>query len=280
VNARVRRRTVYLVLGALLVLHVAALALYLAYGAQTRHLQLFLAAREEWRNGDLAAAARDYGRYLAGYRAVTTPFALRRDLPGAASGWFALGRVEAERGRVDAALAAFGNSMRLEPGRGRREYRDLLLETGRGAALADFASGELARDPGSAVAWWDLGAAQLATGEPLRAAAAYRNALARLPQLLAAHGVRDTAALSAEEADLRNLESAAWYLAGNASEGAAACARLQRRQAAGVRLDRLCAAFGRAAAGDPAGVAAELRDYRAPAPEHEALLRELTAARR
>ena len=140
-NARVRRRTVYLVLGALLVLHVAALALYLAYGAQTRHLQLFL-----------AAAARDYGRYLAGYRAVTTPFALRRDLPGAASGWFALGRVEAERGRVDAALAAFGNSMRLEPGRGRREYRDLLLETGRGAALAEFASGELARDPGSPVA--------------------------------------------------------------------------------------------------------------------------------
>ena len=278
VNGRVRGHTVRLVLGALVVVHAAAFALYLLYGAQTRHLQLMLAAREEWRSGELDAAARDYRRFVAGYRVATTPLLLRRDLPGEASGWFALGRIETERGHVDAALAAFENSMRLEPGRGRREYRDLLLESNRGAALVRFASAELDRNAGSAVAWWDLGAALLATGEPLRAAAAYRNALARLPSLLAAHGVRDSAALSAEEADLRSLESAAWYLAGNAAEGAAACQRLQRREAPGVRLDRLCAAFGHAAAGDTAGVAAELRDYHPPGPEHEALLRRLGGA--
>ena len=277
-TGRARRRSARLVLGALIVVHVAALALYLLHGAQSRQLHLFLAAREEWRSGELAAAARDFQRFVAGYRAATTPFVLLRDLPGEASGWFALGRVEVERGNVDAALAAFESSMRLEPGRGRREYRDLLLESGRGAALVRFASAELGRDAGSAVAWWDLGAGLLTTGEPLRAAAAYRNALARLPALLAAHGARDSAALSPEEADLRNLESAAWYLAGNAPEGAAACQRLQQRQAAGVRLDRLCAAFGCAQAGDAAGVAAELRDYHAPGPEHEALLRRLGGA--
>ena len=277
---RTRRRNAALVLAALLALHLAAFALYLLYAAQTRHLQLYLAAREEWRGADFEAAARDYRRYIAGYPSVARPFLLRRDLPGEASGWFALGRIEAERGQVDAALAAYQNSMQLDSGRGRREYRDLLLESGRGAALAGFARAQLALDPDSAVAWWDLGAGLLATGEPLDAAAAYREALTHLPRLLAAHGVRDTALLSAEEADLRNLESAAWYLAGNAAAGAAACARLQRRQPLGVRLDRLCAAFGRAAAGDATGVATELRGYHAPGPEHEALVGRLTATGR
>ena len=272
-----RRRLARVVLGVLIAAHLAAFAGYSLLQRQARHLQLYLDAREQWRAGKLELAAREYREFVAGYAAASAPFVLHQGFPTAASGWFALGRVAAERGETAAALAAWRESMRLEPGLGRHEYRDLLLETGHGAELADFSAAELAREPGSPVAAWDLGAARLATGQPAAAAAAYGHALAVLPAWLAQHDPAWRGTLSGTEADLTNLLSVARLAAGDRAGAAAACASVAARQGPGLALDRLCRAFLLAAQGDGDGSRAALSGYRPPAPEHAALVEGLRA---
>lgn len=256
-------------------MHIFAFWLYALREEQTRHLQLFLGARERWREAKLDDAARDYRAFVEQYSTATRPFVLRRDYPSEASAWFALGRVESERGRVQPALDAFRAAMALEPGRGRREYRDLLLETGRAAELAAFAEREVARDPASAVAWWDLGAARLALDDPRGATEAYRAALDHLPALLAQLTGRSDGALSGEEADLRNLLSVAHLEAGERDAAQAECDGLVSRQPTGAAMDRLCRAFLAGADGDRERAAVQLRGFQSSAPEHEALVRRL-----
>ncbi len=200
-----------------------------------------------------------------------------RTFPDATGVWFALGRVEAERGRTEAALGAFEHAMALEAGHGRREYRDLLLESGQGARLAAFARRELLADPSSALAAKDLGAALLATGDAGAAAEAYGQALALLPGYLARHDPAVAGKLSSQEADLLNLKSVAERLAGDRAGADAVCAALSRRQPRTAHLDRLCRAYALADQGDAAGARAELGAYLPPAPEHERLVADLAA---
>ncbi len=266
-----------LVLGALALIHLAAFALYTQRQRQSQLMALYLDARDQWKAGHLELAAREYGEFLAARGRAAWPLVLLRAFPDAASGWFALGRVEAERGRVDAALAAFEQAMALEPGRGRREYRDLLLDSGRGATLAAVARRELAQDPASAPAAKDLGAALLATGDAAGAARAYEAALRALPAFLARHDPAFQGGLSAQEADLLNLLSVAVRLAGDRERADAICDGLTRRQPRAARLDRLCRAYLRADRGEAQGARDELAGYQPPAPEHEALAAALAA---
>jgi hypothetical protein len=152
-----------------------------------------------------------------------------------------------------------------------------LLASGRGAQLAGFARAELAKDPDSALAAKDLGAAALATGDPHAAVAAYERALALLPRYLARHDPAAVGGLSSQEADLLNLLSVAARLAGDRARADAVCDGLAARQPRAAHLDRLCRAYQRAAAGDAQGARAELTAYQPPAPEHEALAAALLA---
>lgn len=272
-----RRRLALVVLCALVLVHLAAFGLYTQRDRQSQLLTLYLDARDQWKAGHLELAAREYGEFLAARDRAAWPLVLLRAFPDAASGWFALGRVETERGRVDAALVAFERAMALEPGRGRREYRELLLESGRGAALAAFARRELAADPASALAAKDLGAALLATGDPAGAARAYEAALRAVPAFLARHDPAFQGGLSSQEADLLNLLSVAVRLAGDRERADAVCEGLTRRQPRAGHLDRLCRAYLCADRGDAAGARDQLAGYQPPAPEHEALARALAA---
>lgn len=262
-------------LAVLVAVHLVAFWLYALREEQSRHLQLFLGARERWREAKLDEAARDYRAFVDQYAFATRPFVLRRNYPTEASAWFSLGRIEAERGRVQSALDAYGRAMALEPGRGRREYRDLLIESGRTTELAAFAERELARDPASAVAWWDLGAARLLLDDPRGATAAYRSALEHLPTLLTQLAGRTSGELTGEEADLVNLLSVAHLEAGERDAAQANCDGLAKRQPPGATLDRLCRAYLAGAAGDRDAAAAQLKGFQPPAPEHEALVRRL-----
>jgi tetratricopeptide (TPR) repeat protein len=277
IHQPLRRRFAMLVLGALIVVHLGAFFLYTRRERQSQLLTQYLDARDLWKAGHLDAAAREYQDFLAARDAAAWPLVLVRNFPDAASGWFVLGRVETERGQTDAALGAFERAMALDPGRGRREYRDLLLDSGRGAALAEFARRELARDPASALAAKDLGAALLATRDPGAAVAAYERALTLLPAFLARRDPAAVGGLSAQEADLLNLLSVAARLAGDRHRADQVCDGLARRAPRGTHLDRLCRAYGRADGGDLAGAREDLAGYQPPAPEHEALAAALAA---
>ena len=272
-----RRRVAMAVLGALVLVHLAAYGLYTRRERQSALLTEYLDARDQWKAGHLDLAAREYADVLAARGAAAWPIVLVRNFPDAASGWFVLGRVEAERGRTDAALAAFERAMALDASVGRREYRDLLLDSGRGAALATFARRELERDPGSALAAKDLGAALLATGDARAAVAAYEQALRLLPAFLVRRDPAAAAGLSSQEADLLNLLSVSARLAGDRGRADQVCEGLARRAPRGSHLDRLCRAYARADRGDAAGAREDLAGYQPPAPEHEALAAALGA---
>jgi len=272
-----RRRLARLILAALVLVHLGALFAYTLYQWQARAVALYLDARAQWRDGHLDVAASEFTAFLAERPRVTFPVVLYKSFPTAADAAFALGRVEAERGRVEAALAAFRNSMRLQAGHGRREYRDLLLESGRGAELATFAREELAANPHSVNAARDLGAALLATGDPRGAAAAFDTALAALPPWLAEHDPGYRGGLSGEEALLLNLRSVAERLAGDGARADATCEALAAKMPARVQLDRLCRAYVLEAAGDRSGSRAALAGYLPPNPEEEALVKALKA---
>jgi tetratricopeptide (TPR) repeat protein len=263
------------VLAVLLVLHLAALGLYLRREQQSQALALVLDAREQWKNGELALAAREYREYATGLRAVSSPFLMYRNMPSEASAWFALGRIESERGEIREALAAYRRAMALEPGRGRREYRDLLLEHGGQEELLAFARAELARDPKFAPAAWDLGAAYLALGEPALAARAYAGARERLPDYLTRLAGKRPVGLSPEEADLLSLEAVAWLEAGERTRAGTICGNLVLRARPEESAGLLCSAYLAAAAGDVHGAAALLRRYAPSGPEHRALVSRL-----
>jgi len=265
------------VLAGLVLVHLAAFAAYELRAGQLRHQQLFLDARDQWRAGNLPVAADGYRQFVRDYRRITWPVILSRGFPSEASGWFALGRIEAERCEVDAALAAFEEAMRLAPGLGRREYRDLLLESGRAAQLAAFARRERAQDAHSLAASFDLGAALLATGRAEEAAREYEHGLTLVPEFLATRDPAWRGAVSVPEAELLNLASVAHLAAGDRARAAAACDGLTARTPPGVRLDQLCRAFLSEAAGERAASLAALRGYIPPAPEQEALVASLKA---
>lgn len=266
-----RRRLARLVLAGLIALHLAAFGLYVLRERQSKLLSLYLDARDQWADGHLDVAAAEYTIFVAERPSTAWPVVLFRNFPDAASGWFALGRVEAARGHADTALAAWRKSMALGGGRGRREYRDLLLRSRRGAALVEFAREQARVDPRSPVAAKDLGAGLLAIGQPAAAAAAYQRALTLLPAWRRRVDPGAPPGLSAEEADLRNLLSVALRLAGQPALADEACARIGAQQNSALRLDRLCSAYRAAAAGDAAGISRALAGYAPPAPEHEAL---------
>jgi len=276
---RPRRHLARWILAALVFAHLVAFGAYNLRDRQSHLLLVYLDARDQWRDGHLDIAAAEYATFIARRPATLWPVALLPNFPDLASAWYLLGRVEADRGHVEGALAAFERSMALEPGRGRREYRDLLLHSGRGATLVEFARAAQVNDPSSPIAAKDLGAGLLATGQPNAAAAAYRHALALLPAWRARVDPAAPPGLSGEEADLLNLLSVAARLAGDVQASDAACARAAGNPGSRARLDRLCAAYREVAAGDEAAATRMLAGYAPPAPEHEALLQRLALDR-
>ena len=272
-----RRRIARLVLIALVLVHLAALALYERYTSQLAEARLALDALDEWKAGHLDVAAATYRRYLDGYPAARWPVVLSRQLQPEASGWFALGRVEAERQRVDAALAAFAHAEQLEPGLGRREARDLLFESGRYAELERRARAMLAVQPHSLPAIFDLGAALYALGRPAEAALAYERGLSYVTEYLAATDPGFAGKVSVPEAELLNLASIAHLAAGDAVRARAACDGLAARMPVRSRLDRLCRAYLEADAGHVAASRAALAGLAPQRPEEEALVATLAA---
>jgi tetratricopeptide (TPR) repeat protein len=270
-----RSRIAIAVLTVLVLVHLGAFGLYTARDRQSKLLGLYLDARDQWATGHLDVAAAEYAHFLAERSSVAWPVVLFRNFPDAAAAWFALGRVQAERHQVDAALDAFRHSMALQHDHGRREYRDLLLTSGRAQALRNYAQLRLREEPGSVIAEKDLGAALLALGQPAAAADAYGRALQALPAFLERVDPAHPPGLSSEEADLLNLRSVALRLAGDHGQADTLCRDLGRRAPHGSRLDRLCLAFLRVDAGDPMGGKALLNGYAPPAPEHEALVHRL-----
>lgn len=270
-----RRRLAFAVLAALAFVHLLAFAAYELRDRQSHLLLMYLDARDQWREGHLDVAAAEYAAFIARRDSIVWPVALLPNMPDAANAWYLLGRVQTDAKRVDAALEAFERGMALDPGRGRREYRDLLLTSGRPAKLEAFARAEAAADPRSPLAQKDLGAALLALGRPAEAAAAYRQALALLPAWRAGVDPAAPAGLSGEEADLLNLLSVAALRAGDAAAADEACRRATTPVTARVRLDPLCSAYREAAAGDLEAARHTLAGYVPPAPEHDALVRAL-----
>ena len=269
---RARRHLARWILAALALLHLVAFGAYTLHERQAHLVTLYLDARDQWRDGHLDAAAAEYTAFLARRAATAWPVVLYRHFPDEATGWYLLARVETDRHRVDDALAAFERAMALDPTRGRREYRDLLLRSGRGAALVAFARAEVRADANSPVAAKDLGAGLLASGQPALAVGAYERALELLPAWRARIDPGAPRGLSGEEADILNLLSITARLAGDAARADAACQRAGATPARAMRLDRLCAAFREHAIGNHEAAARILAGYAPPAPEHEALL--------
>ncbi len=261
----------------LVLVHLTALAVYLLKQTQASYLARVLDARQQWQEGNLEAAAALYRDYAENYRRFTWPVVLFDDYPSRARAWYALGRIEAERHRIDAALGAFREAMVEEPGLGQREFRNLLLDSRRPADLANDAETRLSRDAADLAAWFDLGAARLAQSDPAAAERAYTSALAHLPAWLRArtrYGA--TPGLTAEEGDLRGLRAVAAVLAGNVALAGTECAALAGRERAGEQYDQLCAAYLLAAAGDPEAARRRLAGYVPSAPEHAALAGAIT----
>lgn len=273
-SARARRRR--LILAALIGAHVVALWLYAVRERQADYLGRVLDAREQWSQGNLALAADLYRGYATDYPEFAWPVVLFRNYPTRPRAWYSLGRIEADRGNVDAALAAFRSSMAGEPGLGQREYRNLLLEQGRYRELVEDAHRRLAADPDDLSGWWDEGAAQLGLGDARAASLAYAEALAHLPRWLERHTRAGAGGgLTVEEAELAGLLSVAALEAGNAPLAAARCSDLARRERRDEHYDQLCAAYLAAGAGDSARARALLGGYRPPAPEHARLAEQL-----
>jgi len=275
-----RRQLALTVFVTLLLLHVGAYALIQLRMRQSALANLYRDAREQWASGHRDLAAAEYRRFIAERPAAGRPFLLLRGLPSEASGWFVLGRIQAESHQTDEALADFEQAMQLDPTLGRREFRDLLLEAHRPERLRDDADRRLAADPHSPVAAKDLGAAWLALDEPSRAVAAYRQALADLPAYLARVDPGHPTGLTTQEANLLNLLSVAERLAGRANAADAACDEVSRRQPRRVTLDRLCRAYALDALGQHAKALELLQGYQPPAPEHEALMLALSQEKR
>lgn len=271
------RRIARYVLGGLVFVHLAGYVIYEVYNRQINERQLALDARDEWSAGHLEVAATEYRQFIADYASATRPFVMVKGLQNEASGWFALGRVEADRHRTDAALAAFAEAMRREPGLGRREYRDLLFESGRYAELEAYARRTLEASPHSLAAIFDLGAALYAQGRSASAALAYERGLSYVEEYLKTTDPGFHGRVSVPEAELLNLASVAHLAAGDHERAAAACDGLAARLAPSMHLDRLCRAFLEADAGHVEASREILKSYSPTRPEQEAMVVALTA---
>ena len=266
----------HLILAALVAVHLVALWLYGVQERQAQYLGEVLDARTQWSEGHLDEAARLYRRFATDYPDFSFPLLLFRNYPTRARAWYSLGRIEADRGGIDAALAAYAQAMREEPGLGQREYRNLLLTEHRYAELADFAHARLATHPDDLAGWWDLGAAGLGLGDAGAAADAYAEALRHLPAWLDRHTRHGAGTgLSVEEGDLRGLLSVAALKAGRRDVALANCAQLGTREQRDEHYDQLCRAYLALADGDPGLAARTIRGYQPGAPEHELLLAQL-----
>jgi predicted Zn-dependent protease len=254
-SARVRRIAMVVLIG-LIVLHLIGFYLYSVHQRQVAYLSMYLDAREQWRSGRLDDAALEYRKFAEDYPEVAAPVVLLRSFPAPAYAWFALGRIEAEQGRIDPALADFARAMQTDPTLGRQETRELLLEHHRSAQLAALARAELAQHPKSLDAWRDLGAAALDAGDPAAAAKAYREALAAQGPIAAG------AVISAEAADLMDLLSVAQLEAGDRSAASDTCDQLAAHEARSEREDRLCAAYLAAARGERDEARELIKHYR------------------
>lgn len=271
------RRIARYVLGALVLVHAGGFLIYERYTHQLAERQLAVDARDEWREGHLEAAAAGYRQFIADYASVTRPFVLVKAMPSEASAWFALGRVETDRHRVDAALAAFAEAMQQEPGLGRREYRDLLFEAGRYQDLEAFARRTLEAEPHSLAGVFDLGAALYAQGRTASAALAYERGLSYVPEYLASTDPGFHGSVSVPEAELLNLASVSHLAAGDHERAQAACEGLTARLPKTAHLDRLCRAFLEAGAGRLDSSREILKGYIPARPEEEALVTALNA---
>ncbi len=271
------RRIARYVLAGLVFVHLAGFLSYEIYNRQINERQLALDAREEWGAGHRDVAIAEYRRFIADYAAATRPLVLVRGLSSEASAWFALGRIEAEQHHTDAALAAFTEAMRREPGLGRREYRDLLFEAGRYAELEAYARHALEENPRSLAAIFDLGAALYAEGRAASAALAYERGLSYVDEYLKSTDPGFHGRVSVPEAELLNLASVAHLAAGDHERAEAACDGLSARLAPRMHLDRLCRAFLEADAGRAEASAEILKSYIPARPEQEALVAALSA---
>jgi tetratricopeptide (TPR) repeat protein len=265
-----RRRYARWILAGLIVAHALALIAYWQQNRQQVAVVRFLDARTSWRDGRLDDAAYAYRQLLNERAALAFPVVLVQHFPTAADLAYLLGRVESDRHATDAALSAYAEAI-AQGGRGAREYRNLLLESGRPADLLRWSVAASERDPGAPQSYKDRGAALLALGRPAEAQEAYRAALQRLPAWRQRVDPGAPPGLSGEEADLWNLYSAAALRAGDTDTADRACATVSARQSATVHLDRLCRALLAAAAGHRTEAQRLLEGYLPPAPEHEAL---------
>jgi tetratricopeptide (TPR) repeat protein len=251
------RRIGIAVLAVLIVVHLIGFYLYSVHQRQVAYLSMYLDAREQWRSGRLDEAALEYRKFAEDYPEVAAPLVLLRSFPAPANAWFALGRIEAEQGQIDAALEHFARAMQTDPTLGRQESRELLLEHHRSAQLAALARAELARNPRSLNAWLDLAAAALDAGDPAAAARAYQDALQAQGPAPAAGAL-----ISAEAADLMDLRSVAQLAAGDVGAASATCDALGAHEPAPERAARLCAAYLAAARGDDDAARELIKHYR------------------
>ena len=271
---RARARLAIGVLIALVIVHLLAVGAYYTQARQQDLLVRTLEAREQWKSGQLEAAASLYRSILSDRPTVAWPLILIRQFPQNADLWYLLGRVESDRANVDAALTAYAKAI-TAGGRGARETRELLLSHGRLSELLTFANERLAVDRLSPQPLKDRAAAKLEMGQPLGAMDDYRAAVQRLPAWRQQIDPAAPSSLSGEEADLLNLYAAAALAAHERSEAERACADVTNRQGKRAQLDRLCRALIAREDGRDAEARHLLAGYLPPASEHEWLTRGL-----
>ncbi len=264
------------VLVALVLVHLLAVGAYYTQARQQSLLVRTLEAREQWKAGELEAAASLYRSILRDRPAVSWPLILIRQFPENADLWYLLGRVESDRANVDAALQAYAKAITVG-GRGARETRELLLIHGRLSELLAFANERLAVDHLSPQPLKDRAAAELEMGQASGAMDDYRAALDRLPAWRQQTDPAAPSSLSGEEADLLNLYAAAALAAHARSEAERACMEVTNRQGKRAQLDRLCHALIAHDDGRDADARRLLAGYLPPASEHEWLTRGLVS---
>lgn len=247
------RRFARYTFGGLLLLHLAAFGVYLLNENQFGFLGHWREGREAWRAGQLEVAARELRTFTEGYRYASLPFLVRRDFPGEAQAWAALGRVEQARGELPAAVDAFGRAAQLGQEAAWRERHELLWKLQDASGLE--AQGQQRLRSGSPEAWQDLAAAATLRGNTPAALAHYAAALQALPGWLDRQQRARSAAdggLVDEQLALYLLAGATAWLAGDNTQGRHYCGLLARAQDAENPMDGLCRAAAALERGDAA----------------------------
>ncbi len=245
-----RRRFARYIFGALLVLHLAAVALYLLNESQFGFLGHWRDGREAWRAGRLEVAAAELRLFAEGYRSASRPFLVRRDFPGEAQAWAALGNAELARRKWRAAAAAFHRAALLGQDSAWRERSAVLWQLKDADELAAQGSYRLAS--GGPEARQDLAAAAWLRGDREAALANYVAGLQELPAWLERQHRPQRAAdggVVDEQLALYLLAGTAAWLSGDTDQGQRYCALLARAQDAENPMDGLCRAAAALAAG-------------------------------